>query len=159
MSETRILPNDHPPATALQDWRECEHCGLVSVLPPMRADLVADCPRCAHTLWRMRLSPFEFPIACSLAGLLFYVYALIAPFLEISAYGRFSVATLESGPVQLSVQGFELVGLLVAAVTVILPGVKLGLMLATLIGLRSHLIAPRLLKTLFRWYRPIRPAK
>jgi len=143
--------------TAPHDWRECPQCGLVSLLPAMRPDLVAECPRCFHTLWRMRLNPFEFPIACGLAGALFYVYAIIAPFLEISAYGRFSLARLETGPVQLGLQGFELVGALVAAVTVILPGVKLGLMLVTLIGLRISALPRSLLKQVFRWYRPVSP--
>jgi paraquat-inducible protein A len=128
---------------------------LVSLLPEMRPELVAVCPRCAHTLWRMRANPFEFPIACGLAGLLFYLYALVAPFLEISAYGRFSLARLGTGPVQLSVEGFELVGMLVGAVTIVLPGVKLALMLLTLIGLRTRSIPAGLLRSLFRWYRPL----
>jgi paraquat-inducible protein A len=123
----------------------------------MRPELVADCPRCGHTLWRMRLNPFEFPIACGLAGLFFYIYAIIAPFLEISAYGRFQLARIETGPVQLSLGGFELVGMLVGAVTVIFPGVKLGLMLTTLIGLRTRLLPRPLLRILFRWYAPVSP--
>jgi paraquat-inducible protein A len=123
----------------------------------MRPALVADCPRCHHTLWRMRRRPFEFPIACGLAAALFYIYAIIAPFLEITAYGRFSQARMETGPVQLSLQGFAWVAALVLGVSIILPGVKLGLMLTTLIGLRSRLVAPRLLKMLFRWYGPIGP--
>ncbi len=139
------------------DWRECEQCGLISQLPRMRPELVADCPRCHHTLWRMRLYPFQLPIACGLAGLLFYLYALIAPFLEITAYGRFQLAQLETGPIQLSLQGFELVGALVLAVTVIFPGLKLGIMLVTLMGLDSRLVPARLLKAMFRIYRPIGP--
>jgi paraquat-inducible protein A len=141
----------------MADLRECTQCGLISELPRMRPELVADCPRCNHTLWRMRKRPFEFPIACGLAAALFYLYAVVAPFLEISAYGRFQLARIETGPVQLSLQGFEWVGALVLAVSVILPGVKLGLMLLTLIGLRTGLLTPRLLKGLFRWYQPIGP--
>ncbi len=140
-----------------EDWRECPQCGLLSVLPRMRPDLVADCPRCEHTLWRMRRHPFEFPIACGAAAVLFYCFALAAPFLEISAYGRFQLAHIETGPVQLSLQNFELVGLLVLGATVIFPGVKLGIMLVTLIGLEARLLSPRLLKPIFRWYGPITP--
>jgi len=125
----------------LENWRECSQCGQISVLPRMRPELVADCPRCDHTLWRMRISPFEFPIACGLSGLLFYLYALVAPFLEISAYGRFQLARLETGPLQLTYQGFELVGVLVMAVTLVFPGLKLGLMLFTLIGLQPRGLA------------------
>jgi paraquat-inducible protein A len=139
------------------DWRECDQCGLISQLPRMRPELVADCPRCHHTLWRMRRHPFQLPIACGLAALLFYLYAIIAPFLEITAYGRFQLAELETGPVQLSLQGFELVGALVLAVTVIFPGAKLGIMLVTLMGLDTGLLPARLLKAIFRIYRPIGP--
>ncbi len=123
----------------------------------MRPELVADCPRCHHTLWRMRRRPFEFPIACGLAAAFFYAYALLAPFLEITAYGRYQQAGLTTGPVQLALEGFQWVAALVLAATVILPGLKLGLMLTTLIGLRAHLLPPALLKRLFRWYTPIGP--
>ena len=142
---------------ATENWRECRQCGQFSMLPRMRPELVADCPRCSHTLWRMRRSPFSFPIACGVAGVLFYSFVLVAPFLEISAYGRFSLAHIETGPVQLAVQDFQLVGLLVLAATVVFPGVKLGLMLVVLIGLESRLLPPRLLKPLFRWYGPLSP--
>lgn len=142
---------------ATENWRECRQCGAFSMLPRMRPELVADCPRCSHTLWRMRRNPFSFPIACGLAAALFYIFMLVAPFLEISAYGRFQLAHIETGPVQLAAQNFGLVGLLVLAATVIFPGVKLGIMLATLIGLDSRLLPPRLLKLLFRWYGPLSP--
>ncbi len=139
------------------ELRECTQCGLICELPRMRPELVADCPRCSHSLWRMRRRPFEFPMACGLAAALFYIYAVVAPFLEITAYGRFSQARMETGPIQLSLQGFEWVAALVLSVSVILPGLKLGLMLTTLIGLRSRLLPPRLLKAIFRWYVPIGP--
>jgi paraquat-inducible protein A len=105
----------------------------------------------------MQRHPFRFVIACGLSGLLFYCFALLAPFLEISAYGRFQMAVIETGPFQLIAQGFGIVGLLVLGVTVIFPGIKLGLLLITLVGLETRLIPPRLLKALFRWYGPITP--
>ena len=123
----------------------------------MRPGLVADCPRCHYTLWRMRRVPFEFPLACGLAALLFYIFALVAPFLEISVYGRFQLAFLETGPVRLILQHFTNVGLLVLAVTVIFPGLKLGIMLVTLIGLETRFVAPRVLKRIFRFYETVAP--
>ena len=105
----------------------------------------------------MRRRPFEFPIACGLAALFFYAYALLAPFLEITAYGRYQQAGLATGPVQLTIEGFQWVAILVLGATVIMPGAKLGLMLTTLIGLRTHVLPPALLKQVFRWYVPIGP--
>jgi paraquat-inducible protein A len=130
---------------------------MVSTLPRMRPELVADCPRCSHTLWRMRRFPFELPIAWALAGLLFYIFALVAPFLEISAYGRFQLATLETGPWQLTQYGFAGVGLLVLAVTVMFPGIKLGIVLVTLLGIKTRFVSHAVLKRVFRWYKPVGP--
>jgi paraquat-inducible protein A len=145
------------PARPLDHWRECPDCGLLSSLPEMRPGLVAECPRCSKTLWRMRRSPFSFPIACGLSGLLFYTYALVAPFLEISAYGRFQLARLETGPHELTLHGYTVLGFLVLAVTAIFPGVKLGIMLITLFGLETKAVPSRLMIALFRWYARITP--
>jgi paraquat-inducible protein A len=138
-------------------WRECPKCGLISALPEMRPQLTADCPRCHQVLWRMRSCNFELPLACALAGALFFFYAVIAPFLEISSYGQFQLARIESGPYQLAAQGFGTVGLLVLGVSVILPGAKLLIILVTLTGLETHLLPRALLKDIFRWYEPIKP--
>jgi paraquat-inducible protein A len=124
---------------------------------PLRADFVAVCPRCRHALWKMRQHPFRFVIACGIAALLFYALALTAPFLGLSAYGRMQMATIETGPLQLAQQGYNLVGFLVLAVTVIIPGIKLGLLLVTLVGLKISWVPARQLKGLFRWYGAITP--
>ncbi len=105
----------------------------------------------------MRKHPFRFVIACGLAALLFYCFALVAPFLELSAYGRFQAATIGTGPAQLVQQGYQAVGFLVLAVTVIFPGIKLGLLLIPLIGIETGQGSPRGLKALFRWYGPVAP--
>ncbi len=137
------------------DWRECPHCGLFSRLPPRQPGLIAICPRCDEVLWRMRRTHFNFPFACGLAALLFYLFALAAPFLEIEMYGRFSLARIETGPVQLIAQGWGLVGALVFGVTLLVPAVKLGILLITLGGV--HWMPARPLKLLFRWYEPLSP--
>lgn len=144
------------PARSGETGRECPDCGLLTRLPPRQQGLIADCPRCGFTLWRMRNVKATFPLACALAGLLFYVFVLIAPFIEVSAYGQFSMAWLETGPVRLSLTGWELVAALVLAVTIIIPAVKLGIVTATLLGLEFNLPKP-LLRSLFRWYVPLAP--
>jgi paraquat-inducible protein A len=123
----------------------------------MEPGLVAECPRCGKTLWKMLRSPFSFPIACGISGVLFYLFALVAPFLEISAYGRFQLARLETGPDNLIAQGYGMLGLLVLCVTAIFPGVKLGIMLITLLGLETRAVPARLMVFLFRWYARITP--
>lgn len=139
-----------------EDWRECSHCGLFTRLMPRQPGLIAECPRCNGALWRMRRSNINFPLACAIAGLLFYSFALIAPFIEIDAYGRFALARMETGPVQLIDAGWGLVGSLVFAVTLIVPGMKLGIVIITLFGVETHL-PKKPLKALFRWYNPLSP--
>ena len=141
----------------LDHWRECPDCGLLSTLPDMAPGLVAECPRCGKTLWRMLRAPLRFPIACGIAGLMFYLFALVAPFLEISSYGRFQLARLETGPDNLILQGYTGLGVLVMAVTAVFPGVKLGIMLVTFIGLETRAVPARLMVLLFRWYHRITP--
>lgn len=136
--------------------RECPDCGLLTRLPPRQQGLIADCPRCGFTLWRMRNVKAAFPLACALAGLLFYVFVLIAPFIEISTYGQFSMAWLETGPLRLSLTGWETVAALVFTVTIIVPGVKLGIVVFTLLGLEFDLPKP-LLRSFFRWYSRLTP--
>jgi paraquat-inducible protein A len=123
----------------------------------MEPGLVAECPRCGKRLWWMLRAPFSFPIACGISGVLFYLFALVAPFLEISAYGRFQLARLQTGPDTLIAEGYGMVGLLVLAVTAIFPGIKLGIMLITLLGLETGTVPPRLMIGLFRWYAKITP--
>ncbi len=126
-------------------------------MPAMAAGLVVDCPQCAHTLWRKQEHPFKYVIACSLAAALFYCFSIVAPFLEISAHGRFQLAKIETGPDQLLGSGFQFVGFLVLAVTVIFPGVKIALLLVTLIGIETKSLPASFMKAIFRWYEPIRP--
>jgi len=148
-------PIQPSPILPSEDWRECPDCGLFCRLPPRQPGLVADCPRCGDTLWRMRRARRSFPLACALAGLLFYLFAVVAPFLEIEAFGRFSLARLYTGPAELLAQGFGLVAALVFAVTLITPAIKLAILLITLGGLR--ILPPRWLKLVFRWYKPVSP--
>jgi paraquat-inducible protein A len=145
-------------AEPLEDsWRECSHCGLVTALPAPKPSFVAHCPRCNQSLWRMRKHPFEFTLACGVAAFLFYGFALIAPFLEITAYGRFQLAHLSTGPEALSAEGFELVAALVFAVTIVIPGAKLAILLLTLFGLDSRILSAGLLKRIWRFYAPVTP--
>ena len=154
--------SDHDLAEAdalhrLDHWRECPDCGLLSTLPDMEPGLVAECPRCRKVLWRMLRAPLTFPIACGISALLFYLFALVAPFLEISSYGRFQLARLETGPDNLIAQGYTGLGMLVMAVTAIFPGVKLGIMLITFVGLETRSVPARLMIALFRWYDRVTP--
>ncbi len=149
------MPTPLPLLTDAPDWRECPHCGQFCRRGPRRPGMVAECPRCGEVLWRMRQVGPSFPLACALAALVFYLFALTAPFLEIEAYGRFALARLDTGPEQLLAQGWGLVAAAVFTVTLLGPAAKLAILLVTLGG--QGWLPPRVLKTLLRWYKPVSP--
>jgi paraquat-inducible protein A len=126
-------------------------------MPAAAPGHVVDCPQCNHPLWRRQVHPFKYIIACSLSAAMFYGFAVVAPFLEISAHGRFQLAKLETGPDQLMSGGFQMVGALVLAVTVICPGIKIAILLLTLIGVETKSLPAAFMKAIFRWYEPLRP--
>ena len=126
-------------------------------MPAAAPGHVVDCPQCNHPLWRRQVHPFKYIIACSLSAAMFYGFAVVAPFLEISAHGRFQLAKLETGPDQLMSGGFQMVGALVLAVTVICPGIKIAILLLTLIGVETKSLPAAFIKAIFRWYEPLRP--
>jgi paraquat-inducible protein A len=130
---------------------------MICRMPAAAPGQVVDCPQCKHPLWRRQVHPFNYIIACCLAAAMFYCFAVVAPFLEISAHGRFQLAKLETGPNQLMSGGFELVGALVLAVTVIFPGIKIAILLLTLIGVETRSLPAGFMKAIFRWYEPLRP--
>ena len=147
---------EYPELAAGEDWRECQDCGLFIRLAPRQPGLIAECPRCGCTLWRMRRVNINFPLACAIAGLLFFGFSIIAPLLEVEVYGRFALARIETGPLRLMSTGWGLIGILIFMVTLIIPGLKLGIITTTLLGIETH-FPRRPLKALFRWYALLSP--
>ncbi len=153
-SETGASP---PGISAPEDLRECAHCGLICAVPALRPAFGADCPRCGQGLPAPRGRGFRLALACALAGVAFFVFATIAPFLEISSYGHFRLARLETGPEELAAQGWFLIGIVVLLVTVVMPATRLAIVIATLLGLNREWVPRGLLRETFRWYEPLRP--
>ncbi len=148
------MVDDASPHVALRD---CPLCGLISTVPHNRRRIVADCPRCGSGLGRIWHPDIRVPTGWAVAAGLFYLFAVLGPFVDISIFGRYQLADIATGPVQLTLQGFDLVGFLVLAVTVVFPGLKLGIILTTLLGMRLERPPTRLLKAMFRWYPALGP--
>jgi paraquat-inducible protein A len=147
-------PSDHD--HDIRNLRECPDCGCFSRLPALRPGMDARCPRCDGVLRRRRRRPLDTALACATAGLLFYVLAVTAPFLEVHLSGRARVSTLNTGPAALEQQGLGLLGLAVLACTVIAPLCKLAVALTVLLGLRAP-NPPRWLHVPFRWMERLSP--
>ncbi len=140
-----------------EDLRECAHCGLICSVPVTPTILRADCPRCGQGLPAPRGRSFELALACAVAGAAFFLFAAVAPFLEISSYGHFRLARLETGPEELVAQGWYFIGIMVLLVTVVAPGTRLTIVIATLFGVGRQWVPRSLLREIFRWYEPLRP--
>ena len=118
--------------------RECRDCGLLQTVPPIVPDgTTAYCLRCNATLLRSRRSSAGISLACAGTAAALLVLAVQLPFMDIRVMGRFSRATVLTGPWILSQQ--ESWELLIAVVLtiVLMPASRLAGILAVLIGARA----------------------
>ncbi|MDP9128428.1 MAG: paraquat-inducible protein A, partial [Pseudomonadota bacterium] len=114
------------------------------------------CRRCDKVLRRVRQNPLSNALACALTGLIFYVIALVAPFLYVALYGRFRYSGLSTGPMTLDDQGFWLLAAVVLLTTVLTPLVKLLCTLYVLVGLRLRRVPPSIVEV-FTWLKHVGP--
>ncbi|MFC0407837.1 paraquat-inducible protein A [Roseomonas elaeocarpi] len=134
----------------------CPDCGQFQFLPRLRPGAEARCLRCDSVLKRFRQSPFDAPLALSIAGLLLYVMTLSTPFLSLNLLGRTRSSQVESGAYSFLADGFWGLTGIVLATLVLVPLVRLLLLLSVLLGLRFA-NPPPALRALFRWYRHLAP--
>jgi paraquat-inducible protein A len=97
----------------------------------------------------------DVPLALSVAALLLLLPAISAPLMTISSFGATRVSWMFSGARALWRHGFPSISLLVAAFTLVLPFVYLGLLIWVLAGL--HLRLAWRLGPVFRWAKYLRP--
>ena len=134
----------------------CPDCGQFQFLPRLRPGAEARCLRCDSVLRRFRQSPFDMPLALTIAGLVLYLATLSTPFLSLNLLGRTRASQVESGAYSFLADGFWGLSGIVLATLVLVPLARLLLLLAVLLGLRVS-SPPRWLRALFRWYRHLAP--
>lgn len=136
--------------------RECHACGLVQGLPRVPPAHRALCIRCGITLARPRRAGFDAALVCAVCGSAFLALALLLPLMNIREVGRFSLVGVLSGPEMLARQRLQLLAAAVAVTFLVVPALRLGLLLVTLIGLRARM-SPRLLAWAYGWARRMAP--
>ena len=127
----------------------------MQMLPVIGRGQTAMCRRCDSTLAGPATGRVEAPLALAGAALVMLLAALVWPLMTVSSLGAARESWLDTCVTALWGQGFLSLAALVAAFTVALPCIYLGLLLWVLIALRFDLGGP--LGRLFRWVQHLRP--
>lgn len=131
--------------------RSCPDCGLMSALPKCRKGMAVTCPRCFRVLVRSRSHSFDYILACAMAGFLFCLVLITAPFLHIMLYGRFQNSTLWTGVEMLDEEHLMPLATVVLLTGLLMPLAKFVLMNIVLLGIRKEK-PPAYLPMLFRFF-------
>ncbi|EHH67115.1 paraquat-inducible protein A [Gluconobacter morbifer] len=146
----------HASLHVVEGLRECPTCGLFQHVPRMQPGFLAECRRCGGRLARRRKTAvIAAPAAFCVASAALYLALLISSLMTLNVFGRERTVALISGPIELGHQGYGAIGLLVAVVTIGMPGAVIGLMGAILYGAsRPHM--PDWTPRLMTWYDRLR---
>ncbi len=134
----------------------CHDCDLLFRTRPLRNSERAACPRCGAVLYHKRPQTINRALIYSLTALIFFGLANIFPFMTFHLQGREQVTFLTSGGLELLQQGFWGLGILVLAVGVLLPFLKITGTLYVLLPLEFNLVGWKAKET-FKFVEAITP--
>jgi len=133
----------------------CPDCGLDQWLPVIKAGEVAQCVQCAKMLTRRSRGGIDVPLTLALAALVLFIPANLEPLMSVTERGAERQNWLSTGVTILWNGGFEILAVLVAAFTIVIPFLYLGLLVTVLGSIR--LGDPPRLGRVFRWTEHLRP--
>lgn len=99
----------------------CHECDALLSMPRVRPGQKVVCPRCGCTLYRCRRDPVNRGLALSLTALILFVPANFLPIMTLDMLGLQNADTLYKGTVQLYVQGYWWMALLVFVCSMLAP--------------------------------------
>ena len=99
----------------------CPDCGLQQWLPAIAAGEVAQCIQCSKVLTRRNRGGIDVPLGLALTALLLFIPANLAPLMSVTERGAHRQNLLSTGIAILWSSGFEVLAILVAALTIIIP--------------------------------------
>ncbi len=126
---------------------ECQECGLLQRQQELASGFRAVCSRCGHTLYREPEDGLRRALALNISALILFAAANTFPFMTFRLEGREQQSTLISGALEFLDQGFLPLGILVLALAVILPALKLSLTSFLLVSVLSGRTGTGLAKT------------
>lgn len=116
----------------------CHDCDLLYRKHLLRAGERATCSRCGAVLYQKKPDSLERTLILTLTNLILFVLANVFPFMSFQLQGQEQVTLLISGGMELFYQGFWQLALLVIAVGVLFPLLKILGTLYVLIPMKFH---------------------
>lgn len=132
----------------------CPQCDLLAPRADLRADQVCRCPRCGFELDRGTSASRQTALAVAVTAAQLWILMNVFPLVALTLGGQRRETTLGAAAVTLATHGMPLLGLLVAATTMIAPAVEIGLALCIL-GRLERLSRSGALGSSIRWLRTI----
>lgn len=117
----------------------------------------ARCPRCAHAVARLGRGGLRASLALLLAAAVMYALALSFPFLAFESRGLSREIALWQVAGELFAQGMPVLGVGVAALVIVVPGLLLALHLGILAGVLGTARMSPLSVRLLRWSGHLSP--
>ncbi len=122
-------------AVPLTQLRACPHCDALYRLPKVRPRERAVCQRCGLVLMAPRARAFTRIVALSASALILLALALFTPFLDLSAAGLHSDASIWDAAMAFSGGIMAPLSIAVAAFIVVIPALRLALIVYTVFPL------------------------
>ncbi|WP_241557854.1 paraquat-inducible protein A [Falsirhodobacter deserti] len=119
----------------LDRMRACPQCDALYHLQPVQPRERAACKRCGTVLIAPRAFAFTRIIALSVAALILLTIALFTPFLDLSAAGMHSNASIWDTAMAFSDGMMAPLSIAVVAFIIVIPALRLGLIVYTLVPL------------------------
>lgn len=141
----------------LRELRACPHCDALYHLRPLHPRERGTCPRCGATLMSPRAHAFPRVIALATASLVLLVLALFTPFLDLTAAGLHSDASIWDAAMAFSNGMMVPLSIAVAAFIIVIPAFRLCLLIYTLAPLATHRPPARHAAAAFRLSEALRP--
>lgn len=132
--------------TAPEMLLACRDCGLLHrVATRLLARHRESCARCGASLLRLPPGGFDRPLAIAAAAVILFLIANAYPIFTVTMQGSERSNLLISGAVDLVRYGGMLgwLGLYVGLLSIVIPGVRLALIVAVLLGLRQAEVEAR----------------
>jgi paraquat-inducible protein A len=135
----------------------CPDCGLAQRLRRPRFHEIAVCTRCRAVLGAAGSPDLKIPLAMAITGLFLAAIANLTPLLTVRLAGIVRPSLLITGPIALGEDGLGPLGVLVAALSILVPLIWLASIVYVLmsieLGRRPAALAPGF--KLAEWLRPL----
>jgi len=132
----------------------CIKCDALTTLPKISPGESAMCPCCGGTMLSKKKNPIDRTLAISLAGLLFFLPAMLLPIVGIRVAGIYNEASLIDSIVLLYQDEFYIISFFVFMFTVAIPLVRLFCAFYLSLRFKTKNYSPSLL-VFFRSYHKL----